>query len=101
VTAADGQAVADTASVVPQAIRRSQRWRMWLIQILQLPALGLVVLSPHPSAWWVAGIWGSICCCAGTDSQWRWRNRLLVAQAVLWLLLAGIYGGATAPPVHH
>jgi len=62
----------------------------------------LVLFSAHPSAWWVAGIWGSVVCCAGTDSQWRWRNRALVAQAALWLLAALLFGmGGRQPGMLH
>jgi len=83
-------------------VRRASWWRLALVEAVQLPALGLVVLSAHPAAWWVAGIWGSVACCAGTDSQWRWRNRALVAQAMLWLLAALLFGtGSRSPGALH
>ncbi len=75
---------------------RPPSWpRLLLVQVLQLPALALVVVSPHAAAWWLAGLWGSVVCCLGTDSQWRWRNRLLVFQAALWLALAMVLGAAS------
>lgn len=58
--------------------------RFLVVQLFQLPAVGLAIAGLP----WPAAIWGSVVCCAGTDSGWRWRNRLLVAQAVVWLLLA-------------
>ena len=85
------------ASELP-GIRRSRWLRLILCQTLQIPAVALVALSTHPSSWWVAGIWGSCCCCAGTDSQSPWRNRALVAQAVAWLLAAGLFGTSMPRP---
>lgn len=58
--------------------------RFLLVQALQLPAVGLAIAGLP----WPAALWGSVVCCAGTDSGWRWRNRLLIAQAVAWLVLA-------------
>jgi hypothetical protein len=52
----------------------------------------LLAMSDAPLAWWPAALWGSLVCCAGTDSGWRWLNRLLVAQAVAWLTLALTFG---------
>jgi len=87
---------------VGRLLRRASWWRLALVEAVQLPALGLVLFSAHPSAWWVAGIWGSVVCCAGTDSQWRWRNRALVAQAALWLLAALLFGmGGRQPGMLH
>ena len=68
--------------------RRADRLRMVLVEAVQLPALALVIWGAAPSAAWCAALWGSAVCCAGTDSHWRWRNRLLLAQAVAWLLQA-------------
>ena len=60
------------------------RLRFLLVQLIQLPAIGLACAGLP----WPAALWGSVVCCAGTDSGWRWRNRLLVLQAMLWLLFA-------------
>lgn len=62
--------------------------RLLVVHLLQLPALGLLLVAASTWAWLAAGLWGSLVACAGTDSGWRWRNRLLVAEAVLWLTLA-------------
>ncbi|MDA3962210.1 MAG: hypothetical protein PF961_15575 [Planctomycetota bacterium] len=71
-----------------EAVYKPRHWqRMLVVQLLQLPAVGLVLASDYTAALWVAGLYGSVVCCAGTDSGWRWRNRLLVAQAAAWLLL--------------
>ena len=43
--------------------------------------------------WIVAGLWGSLVCCAGTDSRWKWCNRLLVVQAIAWLVAALVVVG--------
>ena len=59
-----------------------------MIQALQLPPIGLLLLSTSPWAWWPAAIWGSAVACLGTDSGWRWLNVLLMAEAVIWLSLA-------------
>lgn len=74
------------------AVRRARRWRLVVVELLQLPALALLLLAPGPGAWWVAGLYGSAVCCAGTDSGWRWRNRLLVCQAIVWLLVPLLLG---------
>ena len=58
--------------------------RFLMVQLFQLPAVGLAIAGLP----WPAAVWGSVVCCAGTDSGWRWRNRLLVLQAIAWLLLA-------------
>ena len=73
------------------AVRRAHRWRLLVVQGLQLPAIGLVLVAPGPAALWTAGLYGSAVCCAGTDSGWRWRTRLLVAQAVAWLLVPLVF----------
>lgn len=67
------------------------RLRFVLIQLLQLPAVGIALLGQPPTAWWLAAAWGSAVCCGGTDSGWRWRNRLLVFQAMCWLLFALVF----------
>lgn len=63
------------------------RSRLVLVHLLQVPAVVLVLVSPAPAALWIAGLYASAVCCAGTDSGWRWRNRLLLAEASAWLLL--------------
>jgi hypothetical protein len=68
-------------------IRRT--WpRMLVVQGLQIPLVALVVGASSPAGAVVAGLIGSFICCAGTDSGWRWRNRLLVVQAIGWLVVA-------------
>lgn len=62
--------------------------RFALAQIIQLPVIGLLIVGQPPWAAWTAGAIGSIICCAATDSRWRWMNRLLVAQAIAWLVVA-------------
>jgi hypothetical protein len=57
--------------------------RFWLAQGLQVPPLAAVCLTAQ--AWLPASLLGSIVCCAMTDSGWRWRNRLLIVQAIAWL----------------
>ncbi len=72
---------------------RLRRWpRLLLIHALQVPAIALLIVSDRATAWWAAGLWGSLVCCAGTDSGWRWINRMLVAEAIGWLVLAAVFG---------
>jgi hypothetical protein len=61
--------------------------RLALVEILQIVPLLIVSFGRGNAALWCAGLIGSAICCAGTDSLWRWRNRLLVVQAILWLLV--------------
>lgn len=61
--------------------------RLLLVELLQAVPLLVALAGRAPAALWCAGILGSAICCAGTDSGWRWRNRLLLIQAVLWLLV--------------
>ena len=49
--------------------------RMIVIQAVQLPLLGLLYWGKPPASLWLAGVIGSVICCYGTDSNWRWRNR--------------------------
>lgn len=67
--------------------RQSEHLRFALAHALQLPAVAVLAWSPSPWAVVPAGLWGSIVACAGTDSGWRWRNRLLLAEAVAWLVV--------------
>lgn len=78
---------------VPGDEPRPPPWRLrfLLVQLLQLPAVGIAYWGQPPTAWWLAALWGSAICCGGTDSGWRWRNRLLVLQAMCWLLFALIF----------
>lgn len=72
--------------VAPVAIRT---WpRLALAAALQLPPIAVAVWGQPPWAAWVAGLIGASICIAATDSRWRWRNRLLVLTAGLWLLWA-------------
>jgi hypothetical protein len=66
--------------------------RLSVVHALQVPAAALAALSPSAWGFAAAGLWGSAVCCLGTDSGWRWLNRLLIAEAVVWLSLglAGI-----------
>ncbi len=68
--------------------RRADRVRLAVVAGLQAPAVALLVWGTPPGAAWCAGLWGSAVCCAGMDSHWRWRNRLLMAAAVGWLAQA-------------
>lgn len=72
-------------------MRRASAMRLVVVHLLQLPAVALVIVSPQAAAWWCAAAWGSLVTCAGTDSGWRWRNRLLVAEAIVWLTLALVF----------
>jgi hypothetical protein len=73
----------------PAAAARPRSWpRLVLVEALQLPAIALVLWGRWPGALWAGALFGSLVCCALTDSGWRWRNRLLVLQAVVWLTLA-------------
>lgn len=65
--------------------------RLLLIEGLQLPALALVTWGRWPWALVAGALIGSFVCCAGTDSSWRWRNYLLVIQAICWLTAALIF----------
>ena len=73
-------------------VRRSRRVRWWLVHLLQLPAVAVVLVAPRPAVLWPVCLAASVLCCAGTDSGWRWRNRLLVAEAALWLTVALVFG---------
>ncbi len=73
-------------------IARSQRLRLLVVQLAQLPFVVLAVWGAPPMSFWLAGAAGSFICCAGTDTRWRWRNRLLVFQAIAWLCVALIFG---------
>ncbi len=73
---------------VATQVRRAGWQRLMVVELIQVPAVGLMVFGQWPWALWVAALWGSAVCCAGTDSGWRWRNRMLIAQAVVWLVLA-------------
>ena len=68
------------------AATRPPPWRLrfLVVELAQLPAVGLACYD----LWLPAALWGSVVCCAGSDSGWRWRNRLLIAQAIVWLVLA-------------
>jgi hypothetical protein len=73
----------------PTGGRQPRSWpRLALIEALQLPALALVEWGRWPGALWAGALIGSFVCCAGTDSGWRWRNRLLMLQAICWLAAA-------------
>jgi hypothetical protein len=67
-------------------IVRKRSWqRLLLVELAQMPFAALAIFGDGMAALWIAGIAGSFICCAGTDSLWRWRNRLLVVQAIGWL----------------
>lgn len=72
-----------SVAVAPAPVWR----RLALVHALQLPAVALAALSPSTWGLVAAALWGSAVACLGTDSGWRWLNRLLVAEAVLWLSL--------------
>lgn len=58
-----------------------------MVHLLFLPLAGLAFYGAKPWALWVAGLAGSVVACLGTDSHWRWLNRLLVLEAASWLCL--------------
>lgn len=72
------------------------RWqRFALVEVMQLPLVGLAWFGAWPWALWVAALVGSLVCSAGTDSAVgdgarlaRWLNRILVLQAVAWIAAA-------------
>ena len=70
--------------------------RTWLrfavVQLVQLPAVGLALYGQPPFSFWCAGIWGGIVCVLGTDSVGPWRNRFLRLQAIAWLILPLLFG---------
>ena len=66
--------------------------RFFLVQALQLPALGLVIFGLPPWSFWCAAVWGSVVCSAGTDSVGPWRNRILRVQAITWIVIALVFG---------
>jgi hypothetical protein len=66
--------------------------RLAVVHALQLPALGLLIYGQGGAVPWLAGVWGSLVCCAGTDSGWRWLNRLLITEAIGWLVIALVLG---------
>lgn len=72
-----------------EALPRGGGWRRFvLVHALQLPVAALVILVA-PGWSWVAGcVWASLVSAVGTDSGWRWRNRILVVETILWLTLA-------------
>ena len=71
---------------------RPRTWpRFALAQGIQLVPLAVVLFGQAPLALWVGGLIGSVVCCAATDSGWRWRNRLLVGQAVGWLCVPLVF----------
>jgi|GEM_PF-7056385 hypothetical protein len=78
---------------LPPGHQQPPTWpRLLVIELLQLPTIALVLWGRWPAALWTAAVIGSFICCAGTDSSWRWRNRLLVLQAVIWLTAALVLG---------
>jgi hypothetical protein len=84
----------------PAAIAPRTWPRFVLAHALQVAPLAVVLLGRPPWALWLGGIAGSAICCAATDSGWRWRNRLLVLEAIAWLLLPLVLGTSPAgdPP---
>ncbi len=76
-------------SAPPPVAAPPRSWpRLALAEALQLPAIALVLWGRWPDALWAGALYGSLVCCALTDSGWRWRNRLLVLQACAWLTAA-------------
>jgi hypothetical protein len=75
-----------SATVMPQAIRVRTWPRLLLVEVLQALPIALLFVG-SAAAMWTAALIGSAICCYGTDSLWRWRNRLLVAQAIVWLVI--------------
>jgi hypothetical protein len=79
-----------TAVALPVRYRHPAWLRLTVAHLLQMPAVAGVLLTP--AAWWPAAFWASFICIIMCDSGWRWRNRLLVAEAVAWLWLAFCLG---------
>lgn len=67
--------------------------RLLVVHLAQLFPLAILLLVPGPAGRWTAGLLGSAICSYGTDSDWRWRNRLLLAEAVCWLLVPLLSAG--------
>ncbi len=76
--------------------------RFALVQLAQLPSLGLACFGQGPWALWTAALVASLVCCAGTDSLppaagralQRCVNGVLLVEAVLWLAMALVLGTA-------
>lgn len=68
------------------AVRVATWPRFVLVEGLQILPAALALVGTA-AALWTAALIGSAICCYGTDSGWRWRNRLLVVQAITWLLV--------------
>lgn len=72
-----------------EAATRIRTWpRFALVQALQLPGIAMIAFLPLGWGWVAGGVWASLVAAAGTDSCWRWLNRILVAETVVWLTLA-------------
>jgi len=83
--------MADPAAAA--ALARAHRLRWWTIHALQLVLAAPVLLAGgDPRVLWPCALLASVACCLGTDSGWRWRNRLLVAEAAAWLSVALVLG---------
>jgi hypothetical protein len=67
--------------------------RLLVVEVLNAVPLAVALAGRGAAALWCAGLMGSALCCVGTDSGWRWRNRVLVLQAILWLLLPLLFAG--------
>lgn len=79
-----------TAEPSSSATVRVATWpRFVLVEALQVLPAALALVGTA-AALWTAALIGSALCCYGTDSGWRWRNRLLIAQAIVWLLVPAL-----------
>lgn len=76
----------NTVEPSSSAVRVATWPRFILVEALQLLPVALALVGTAV-ALWTAALVGSAICCYGTDSGWRWRNRLLVLQAIAWLLV--------------
>lgn len=78
---------------VQRLIRRARWQRWWLLHAAQVLLLMPVLFSAGQAlVLWPCALMGSALCCIGTDSSWRWPNRILIAEAVLWLTAALVLG---------
>lgn len=77
-----------SASISPATWRPSPWPRLILVHALQAVPLTLLLALPGAAGALAAGLLGSVICCLGTDSGWRWLNRMLVLEAAGWLWVA-------------
>ena len=84
---------------MPTSTIRPRLQRFFVVQLLQVPCLLLALAGSWPVALLLAALAGSAICAGGTDSTTgpggglaRWLNRVLVAQAIVWITAAFVVG---------